>query len=273
MGIPWPLQAFCSLLCPGLAGRHRGRCAVGGRPHLGDSPKAISPNESDRSESHSPKAAVRRRAVAPSSHDSEAGAPRIAAPGTTTHPDEATVREILEIRREQGGVLDGTLLDELSRPPTVDRADAPNNPGRWQDEEFARALREVTASASTACRQTSPQARSAAVRDPPRRRSQAQADRTGRPAALSRYLSSRRLLELLGGDEPVDDVELVRALRYASRQLDRKANDLEDVQRYNDADQLRVLSERLRQESRRWVPTLTPPQDPLETPAAPVPAE
>ena len=49
------------------------------------------------------------------------------------------MRAILEIRREQGGLLDGTLLDELSRAGTGDPTDAAAG-GRWQDEEFARAI-------------------------------------------------------------------------------------------------------------------------------------
>ena len=70
-------------------------------------------------------------------------------PPSPARPDETAVRAILEIRREQGGLLDGTLLDELSRTGTGDPTDAADG-GRWQDEEFARALRGVATSASHA---------------------------------------------------------------------------------------------------------------------------
>jgi hypothetical protein len=198
--------------------------------------------------------------VAPALNDNEAGAPRLAGPGDATHPDEAAVREILEIRREQGGLLDGTLLDELSCPQTDGPADGPADAtarGRWQDEEFARALRGVATSASKARRQTSPQPEVLPSEIPQPEVPRPEISRgEPSPSALNNPHPSPVLGPFGGGsDEPVDDAKLVRALRYASRQLDRKANDLEDVQRYNDADQLRVLSDRLRQESRRWVPS------------------
>ena len=210
----------------------------------------------------------------PAAHNGDAAVPLFTGPGTATQPDEATLREILEIRREQGGVLEGTLLDELSRSATGDRADTTAT-DRWQEEEFTRALRGVATAASQAGTQASPQ--------PPVPQSEIpRLEVSGiepSPATLSPGAPANSpsvpALGTLGSDEPVDDANWCGPCGYASRQLDRKANDLEDGQRYSDADQLRVLSERLRQESRRWgsTPTLTRESAAPEVPLAPIPVE
>ncbi len=172
-------------------------------------------------------------------------------------PDETAVRAILEIRREQGGLLDGTLLDELSRTGTGDPTDAADG-GRWQDEEFARALRGVATSASHAAEPSLPEPAVPAT-----------------PASVGATAHSD--LPPRGGtgspNSAVDEPGLVDALRSAARQLDQQANHLEDCQRYADADRLRVLSHRIRRESRRWVPpTWSSPTQPAGVTHAPPPA-
>jgi hypothetical protein len=178
-------------------------------------------------------------------------------PPSPAGPDETAMRAILEIRREQGGLLDGTLLDELSRTGTGDPKEAADG-GRWQDEEFARALRGVATSASHAAEASLP--------EPAVPANSASAGATAHSDLPPRCGTA-------SPNSAVDEPALVNALRGAARQLEQQANHLEDCQQYADADRLRALSHRIRRESRRWVPpTWSSPKQPAGVTPAPPPA-
>ncbi|MHB8951670.1 MAG: hypothetical protein ACYC4U_01680 [Pirellulaceae bacterium] len=172
--------------------------------------------------------------------DRPVGPPPNSRPGTVACPDEAAMQAILEIRREQGGLLDGTLLDQLSRPESGQSTD-PSAGDRWQDEEFRRALRGVALSA-----------------DHPTSHADSEPSGTEHPAPLTAPLpgtircdSPPTRERWAGRIRAVDDGGLVEALRHASRKLDEQANDLEDSQQFAAADRLRNLSRRIRREARR----------------------
>jgi hypothetical protein len=160
------------------------------------------------------------------------------APVSTGSDRNTAVRDILEIRREQGGLLDGTLLHELAAPPHDKSGDFPAT-SHWEDDEFARALRDVVATAPTTVEPPDPIA--------PRGKTLAGGAAYG-----------ERVDPDLDFTMPLRDSALVQSLRSASRQLDLQANDLEDKDQFDDADQLRALSDRLRHVARRWVATGAP---------------
>ncbi len=190
--------------------------------------------------------------TAVTSHPGSAGSPPNPRPPLTppspTRSEDAAVRAILEIRREQGGLLDGTLLDELSRAGTGDPTDTAAG-SRWQDEEFARALRGVATSAS--------QAGEPLLSDPAVPAAPGSLGTTAipdLPPLCGTGLPNSAVDNAELDNAELDGGELVDALRSAARRLDQQANHLEDTQRYADADRLRALSRRIRRESRRWVP-------------------
>ncbi len=154
----------------------------------------------------------------------------------STGPDKNTaMRDILEIRREQGGLLDGTLLNELAAPPRGKSGNFPAT-SHWEDDEFARALRDVVATPPAAVEPPDP----IVPRDKALAHDGAYGERVDHDQDFT---------------VSVRDSVLVQSLRRASRELDLKANDLEDMDQFDDADQLRALSDQLRHEARRWVAT------------------
>ena len=137
-------------------------------------------------------------------------------------PDEQALREILELRREQGDLFRGTLFESLASPAA--------------DGEFLEALRAAATK------------RDAAVR------------RASATTAASGKLSPGELTP--GEPHTGSDSELVQTLRLAARQLDGKAADLEEAQQYSEADQLRALAGDVRQQARRLAPSpLAPLRD------------
>ena len=140
--------------------------------------------------------------------------------------------------REQGGLLDGTLLNELAAPPRGKSGNFPAT-SHWEDDEFARALRDVVATPPAAVEPPDP----IVPRDKALAHDAAYGERVDHDQDFT---------------VSVRDSVLVQSLRSASRELDLKANDLEDVDQFDDADQLRALSDQLRHEARRWVATGAP---------------
>ena len=143
----------------------------------------------------------------------------------TDHPDREedarlgeAVREILRIRQQQGDLLEGTVLNSLSGSTAKGDGNAGSEAG---DAGFAAILRQV-AGESRPAQSCNTDARPACTESC---RRAARAERSG-------------------------DVRLVASLRAASRELGRKANELEEQRRFSRADQLRELAARVRREAR-----------------------
>ncbi len=126
-------------------------------------------------------------------------------------PDERALRDIQEIRREQGGLFKGTLLEELAAPTS--------------DEDFLEALRSVAVKSSSA---VVPASNTARVDAP----------------------SLAPLLKQPAFVAPAD-AQLVRTLRATAKQLDDRAVVFEASRQYKRADQLRSLARKLRKQARK----------------------
>lgn len=138
--------------------------------------------------------------------------------------EQAAIRAILELRRRQGGLLDGTGLGQADSASGDAAARS-----QQEDAEFAQVLQQVVATRHED-KGLSPSQEVLSPRDP----SQAGPE-PSQPGA------------------PNADAALIDTLRLAARQLDAHAADLEGENRFRDADRLRALSNRLRREARRWV--------------------
>jgi hypothetical protein len=138
--------------------------------------------------------------------------------------EQAAVNEILQIRREQGGLLDGTLLEELSGLG----AQAPGSSTDGQEAEFARALRGVAAAAST----------------------ESNPERVVAPGSTRASASS----SLGGGDDSristPTDTQLIEQLRLTARWLDSRGADFEEADDYRQADRCRATANQLRRLAR-----------------------
>lgn len=166
-------------------------------------------------------------AVRPKTADTDPSRPQ---PGQEPEGEQAPLppawRDILESRRAQGSVFDGTWWNDLASPATED--------------EFLDALRHVAAD-------------------------QGDTPHTYLPTSVCAATSARHVQgEHVEPATTADDLELAKTLRVAARQLGNKAADLEDQRRYTEADRLRGLARRLRTEARGWAPpasTSLPQQD------------
>ncbi len=125
------------------------------------------------------------------------------------------MHEILEIRRAQGDLFQGTVFGEMA--------------SSQGEGEFLRALRNV-------------------VQQQPRLPSGAPLSDQLPSWESSPALEVQREPLAFGGASRT----LVRSLRRTCRHLDRTANALEATQQYDESDRLRGLSEQLRMEARRW---------------------
>ena len=165
--------------------------------------------------------------------------------------EEAIVNEILQIRREQGGLLEGTLLEELSGSAPQLPGQAAGASGR-PDDDFARALRGVAAAASS--QSGLPQSgltQSGLTRN--------ERESTG---FLQEDAADRR-------EVPPNDGDLIALLRLTARRLDCQSADFEEANEYrraarcrSAANQLRRLARELRGHPQQAVPALRPPAPP-----------
>lgn len=137
--------------------------------------------------------------------------------------EEAVINEILQIRREQGGLLDGTLLEELSGQAA--QGTGQSSPG--QDAEFARALRGVAAAAAADSRPTLPPPVSPMIATP-----------------------NQSLVDSEDRSNAVGDASLIELMRLTARRLDSQAADLEDVDEYRQAKRCRAAATKLRRLAR-----------------------
>ena len=154
------------------------------------------------------------------------GAQEVDSPGSTlSTTEQAVVNEILQIRREQGGLLDGTLLEELSGLGVQ----TPGSSTDGQEAEFARALRGVAAAAST----------------DPSSKQQVVAPGSAHASASSSFGG--------GEDSPIStptDTQVIAQLRLTARWLDSRGADLEDANDYRQADRCRATANQLRRLAR-----------------------
>ena len=130
--------------------------------------------------------------------------------------EERAVHEILEIRRAQGDLFQGTVFGEMASS---------------QDEgEFLRALRHVV--------QQQPRLPSGAPLSDqlPSWESSPALEVQREPGGICGRIQGRSY----------------GPYGRTCRHLDRTANDLEATQQYDESDRLRGLSEQLRMEARRW---------------------
>jgi hypothetical protein len=155
--------------------------------------------------------------------------------------EEAIVNEILQIRREQGGLLEGTLLEELSGSAPQVPGQAAGAPGR-PDDDFARALRGVAAAASS------------------------QSGPTGNDRESTAFLQEDAVDRR---EVPSDDRDLIALLRLTARRLDCQSADFEEANEYrraarcrSAANQLRRLARELREHPQQAVSALRPPVPP-----------
>ncbi len=148
---------------------------------------------------------------------------------------EAAIREILEFRQQHQDLFHGTLLQDMALSEA--------------DEEFRQALQDVV-------RRQHPQPTDGTEPTAVSPRTQAC------EAAYLEHITEQRQVACQQDEQPSSgptDAVLVSALRQACRQLDDKANELEDFQLYAAADQLRALSSDLRRQARKWAPPVIPP--------------
>jgi len=170
--------------------------------------------------------------------------------------EEAIVNEILQIRREQGGLLEGTLLEELSGSAPQLPGQPAGAPGR-PDDDFARALRGVAAAASS---------QSGLPQSGPTQSGPTQSGPTGNDRESTAFLqedaADRR-------EVPSDDGDLIALLRLTARRLDCQSADFEEANDYrraarcrSAANQLRRLARELREHPPQAVSALRPPVPP-----------
>jgi len=157
--------------------------------------------------------------------------------------EEAIISEILQIRREQGGLLDGTLLEELSGAASQPPGPATTAAGA-PDDEFVQALRGVAAASSA---QLTPSPPSFPEHRPD-------------PIDSSRESAGERLAR------PSDDEDLIPLLRLAARRLDWRSADFEDAEAYRPAQRCRSVANQLRRLARdlRQLPEPAMPRRPPE---------
>lgn len=137
---------------------------------------------------------------------------------------EAIVNEILQIRREQGGLLDGTLLEELSDSD----AQVPGRSPGGREEEFVRALRGVAAAAA---------ANPNSSRQNHAIHSNTLANATFPPGEDPR-------------NDMSSDAQLIDLVRLTARRLDSQAADYEEADDYRHANRCRAIARQLRRLAR-----------------------
>ena len=140
--------------------------------------------------------------------------------------DKQAIRDLLRMRSEQGDPFQGTVFEELASPDSS-QVDGSQSRAAWSQQEFARALekviREKSASLPT-------------------------------PTTVRPYNTGATRPSGTGPSASHADRKLAGVLRRASRLLCRKANKLEGLRAFEEADRLRELASQIRAESRRWIP-------------------
>lgn len=187
-------------------------------------PSSSNPPSSNPSPSNEPAAPQNRPAVEPSAPSLPQGIPDVDMPAPKlSTSEEAAINEILQIRREQGGLLDGTLLEELSGQAVS--GSGPSPPG--QDAEFARALRGVAAAADA---------------EP----------KPNQPPLASPLNGPSPLPQTVRDDRPdaAGELQLIDLLRLTARRLDSQAADYEDADAYRQANRCRATAKQLRRLAR-----------------------
>ena len=142
-------------------------------------------------------------------------------PAAAEPPQPAIVTDILRLRQELGNPLQGTLLEEPGSAPQPPRT-GPVAAPKETEKSFVQALRQVHQQSESTAADAIP----------------------AEPAATNSVFFSRWQSNLS---------PLQQSLRQSWTLLEQRAMELEDLQQYEEADELRKLSRKIRLQSRQLV--------------------
>jgi hypothetical protein len=155
------------------------------------------------------------------------------APTRNAHVDDQPVPPSFDAidsaRKGRGSLLEGTLLDKLSRHPSI-----------AAQREFAEALLRIAEDPGANPVRPLPPAEQAL----PKRLGPSQMSHGSLPMAQGPLI---RVVDSQPIEGPGHDI-----LRAAARAMELRAADLEDQRQYPEADRLRTLAQQLRLEARSW---------------------